>query len=246
MKKLFYYFLIATLAFNFVGCSDKDKDLDDVIDELDNGNGYEDEDGTYGKDYEVIEIDYCTYKIYYKTQTATLMYGYLINGITEKYTVEKANVTVDIPKYRVKGDFVIPQTITYKSKNYTVTKVNEMAFSQSYDLTSVTFPDEIEYIGINCCPSFTTVDESKIFKFIIGKGIKFFGGHNMFYNNMIYIIKATTPPDIIEITDNNAYKTILMTFEPKLYVPKESIKAYQEHEYWKYCTIGSIEDELEE
>ena len=131
MKKLFYYFLIATLAFNFVGCSDKDKDLDDVIDN--NGNEWWED----YKDFEQIVIDNCTYTIH-KNGQAELDFGY------NTFNTED---DINAPKDAAKGDFVVPQTITYETKTYTVTRVDFGAFALCHDLTSLTFPDKIEYIG---------------------------------------------------------------------------------------------------
>ena len=234
MKKLFYYFLIATLAFNFVGCSDKDKDLDDVIDELDNGS--EDD-----EDWETVEIGDCTYDIYPKIQKAKLSLGHKVSA---------GYYSNNFPKVAVKGDFVVPQTITYKSKTYTVTRVEQTAFTLCNDVTSLTFSDNIEYIGRNQIPIKQASDNNSSFKLTIGKGIKTIGSQAV-KKNTIFIIYATTPPEITSdmntdyYNEKDMFQTVLRAQKPKLYVSKESIEAYKEHDVWGGCDIHSI-DELEE
>ena len=228
MKKLFYYFLIATLAFNFVGCSDKDKDLDDVIDEWKDKYGDED----------LVQIDGCTYLLNKENKKASLQMG----GIMPYGTT-----TI----LYVKGDFVIPKTITYNAKTYTVTKVKQAAFSNNKELTSLTFSDNIEDIGSGNIPATWIVNEQdKNYRWITGKGLKTINVSQGFMENITLIFHATTPPEISSEYNFGNYKedcqTLLRSTKPKLYVSKESIEAYKAHDVWKYCTIGSIEEDLED
>lgn len=222
MKKLFYYFLIATLAFNFVGCSDKDKDLDDVIDELEDG----DDEDIVGK---YIEYDGCTYHL--ENNKVVLSVGGIMNYKTALFNY-------------VTGDFVVPQTISDKSKTYTVTEIGNSAFLSNKELISLTLHDKIEHIGGGINP--TTLNKS-FKKLIIGKGIKSF---DMFtpYEDYITIIYATTPPEFKTVFDESTVTTnaaLIQRYKLKLYVPSESIEAYKAHVYFKYYDIHSI-DELEE
>lgn len=72
-----------------------------------------------------VEIDSIVYNINVKT------------GFTE--------VTAN-PYHQYTGDIVIPETIAYEGKEYTVTAIGQAAFSQR-DITSVTFPNSITSIG---------------------------------------------------------------------------------------------------
>ena len=79
-----------------------------------------------------VEIDSIVYNINVKT------------GFTE--------VTAN-PYHQYTGDIVIPETIAYEGKEYTVTAIGQAAFSQR-DITSVTFPNSITSIGraaFYCC-----------------------------------------------------------------------------------------------
>ena len=58
------------------------------------------------------------------------------------------------------GKVVIPETITYRSKTYTVTSIGNCAFSDCDKLTSVTMPNSITSIGksaFNSCSGLTSV-----------------------------------------------------------------------------------------
>jgi hypothetical protein len=79
-----------------------------------------------------VEIDGIMYNINAKT------------GLTE---------VVANPSHQYKGDIVIPETITYEGKEYTVTAIGESAFFQR-NITSITFPNSITSIGraaFYCC-----------------------------------------------------------------------------------------------
>lgn len=45
------------------------------------------------------------------------------------------------------GSVVIPQTVNYNSKTYTVTSIDKQAFFYCFELTSITIPSSIVYIG---------------------------------------------------------------------------------------------------
>ena len=79
-----------------------------------------------------VEIDGIMYSINVKT------------GLTE---------VVANPSHQYKGDIVIPESITYEGKQYTVTAIGESAFFQR-DITSITFPNSITSVGraaFYCC-----------------------------------------------------------------------------------------------
>lgn len=79
-----------------------------------------------------VEIDGIMYNINAKT------------GLTE---------VVANSSHQYKGDIVIPETITYEDKEYTVTAIGESAFFQR-NITSITFPNSITSVGraaFYCC-----------------------------------------------------------------------------------------------
>ena len=79
---------------------------------------------------------------------------------SEAKTVE---VTIDATTgYRYEGDIIIPKSVTdYKGVTYSVTRVSEMAFTQSNGLTSVYIPNSVTSIGAKAfwyCQSLISVN----------------------------------------------------------------------------------------
>ena len=79
--------------------------------------------------------------------------GFLIDGIVyELYDstacVANSHYYSDFEeKYTYRGDVTIPSSISYKGYEFRVTGINEFAFSQSTELTSVSIPEGVINIG---------------------------------------------------------------------------------------------------
>lgn len=75
-----------------------------------------------------------------------------INGIYYNFSGDEATVTCfyddywgAVPKYS--GNVVIPSSVTYNDKTYSVTHIDEVAFANCSGLTSVTIPGSVKSIG---------------------------------------------------------------------------------------------------
>ncbi len=71
------------------------------------------------------------------------------------YTIiSNATVTVHHAGAGISGDVVVPSTVEYNSKTYTVTRISNSAFRNEKDISSITLPNTIEKIGmgafVNC------------------------------------------------------------------------------------------------
>ena len=118
------------------------------------------------------------------------------------------------------GDIVIPETVPYQGKTYTVTEIDFCAFpGVGYNITSITLPSTIRSIG----------------EAAFGIGIS--------EKKLDYIIcKATTPPSA---ADTFGYCSQTVLEETVLYVPGSSINTYKNANGWKQFNVKSI-DEFED
>ena len=92
-------------------------------------------------------------------------YDAKIDGIYYNFSGDKATVTYqryDYPNYfsDYSGSVVIPESVTYNGKTYSVTSIGVGAFSGCSDLTSITIPNSVTSIGdgtFNDCSGLTSI-----------------------------------------------------------------------------------------
>ena len=91
-------------------------------------------------------------------------YHALIDGIYYNFYGDEAIVTYRAPnsnnKTAYQGNVVIPSSVNYNSKDYSVTSIDTYAFYCCYGLTSVTIPNSVTIIGggaFYCCYGLTSV-----------------------------------------------------------------------------------------
>ena len=87
----------------------------------------------------------------------------------EKYTCYDADYYYGYAKPT--GNLIIPASVTYNGKTYTVTRIGNFAFNECTELTSVTIPNSVTRIGMyafNGCTELTSVT--------IGSGVTSIGG----------------------------------------------------------------------
>ncbi len=186
------------------------------------------------------------------TKLQALVTEFTVDNLKYKITDYIAD-EVELTGYTTKptGKLDIPASVTYGSKTYSVTSIVEQAFSGCSEITEVTIPASVTSVGsgvFNGCSSLTqaTIGDglteistfmftncSALEKLVIGKGVTKIGSY-AFANcsNLKEItVLASNPPSVAsDRTFENVSRDI------PVYVPLESLSAYQTADVWKEFT----------
>lgn len=188
---------------------------------------------------------------------ATLYYNYNdgSTGSSVSVTFHGSGTTHVYNIMHYSGTIVIPSEVTYNGKTYNVTKIGKHAFSNGQHITSITIPDGVTSIdeeAFEACTSLTSItipdgvtiigseafmNCSKLKTITIPNSVTSIGYQAFYFCESVTKIKcmAVTPPRC----DIRTFGSIDYT-TCRLQVPKESIEAYRNAEYWKKFTI--VED----
>ena len=83
-----------------------------------------------------------------------------IEGIFYELSEDEATVTYNYDD-SYSGDIVIPASVTYDGKTYSVTSIGDGVFTECGDLTSITIPETVTYIGaeaFGACYGLTSIN----------------------------------------------------------------------------------------
>ena len=80
-------------------------------------------------------------------ETATFAQSFYVDGINYESTSSKTVSVRQGPNYS--GDIVIPSTVIYNNKSYSVTGISSSAFLNCTKLKSIIIPNSVEDIGVD-------------------------------------------------------------------------------------------------
>ncbi len=136
------------------------------------------------------------------------------------------------------GDVVVPSTVTYGGKNYTVIGIGASAFTNGVSITSVTLPSSLTYIEKE---AFTLCLSLK--KITIPKNVTSIG-YDIFSTSSVNEITVLNP--VPASVNYNAFLTVQSYNNGVLYVPYGTADAYRSANEWKkFKTIVEMEKEAE-
>ena len=192
--------------------------------------------GCYGATLYVPKEAVNTYKTanYWKNFTNIVGFEYVppvstfvVDGIY--YRVTDANMVSVIANAEVEayytGDVIIPASVTFEEDTFAVTGIEDNAFNDCYDLTSVVIPNTIDSIGEQAfqgCTGLTSVT--------IGSGVTAIGSKAFNYCNALTTVKCVgTVPPVMASTD--CFSTAAYN-RATLIVPRNYEATYAAANYW--------------
>ncbi|MDE7346240.1 MAG: leucine-rich repeat protein [Muribaculaceae bacterium] len=168
--------------------------------------------------------------------------NYSVISSTRKTVAVESNIDLT-------GKVVIPSSVTYDGKEYTVVEISKGAFAYAR-ITSITMPDGLESIGGNAlrsCTNLTKIvvpnsvttigddsfyDCSNVTSIVYGKKVKSIGSSNFSgLSSLKSVISLNTTPPSVDEWNSKTPVT--------LYVPKSSISAYSSAPFWSYYSVYS-------
>ena len=138
------------------------------------------------------------------TSALARSHDFVVNGITYYLNKDGKSVTVTQKRGSYSGEVIIPKEIKYLNANLVVTSIDDLAFYQCSNLTSVTIPNSVKSIGssaFNSCPGLTSVS--------IPNSVKSIGSNA--YSNCSGITSVTIPDSVSNIGGSAFYNCSSLT-----------------------------------
>ncbi len=159
--------------------------------------------------------------------TTAYAYDFQLDGIfyniTSTNTVE---VTYKDTNYEsCSGEVIIPSTITYNNKTYTVTAIGDSAFYNDYDVIAVTIPESVTSIGEAAFFSSSLTVITCLATTPPELGVNCFGHHSYGYNRMPWYENQQKKEYEGQIISVDILSSI--GWDLFLYVPEESYEDYK-------------------
>lgn len=168
-----------------------------------------------------------------------------INGIYYDFSGDEATVTYQSQKdwdyvSDYSGAVVIPASVTYSGKTYSVTSIGSFAFRHCSGLTSVTIPGSVTSIG-----SYAFQHCSGLTSITIPNSVTSIGNYAFDCKLRNVLVKCATPPTMTDDGWNVAIFSKATLNHTVLYVPTGCWDAYAYSDTW-YCFINIRETAMTE
>ena len=164
---------------------------------------------------------------FYQIVGTNIIDDFEVNGIYYHALTDKMAIVIQRPdgdSYYC-GDIVIPDSISYQDMQFAVVGIDDGAFEDCYELTSVVIGDAVETIGEEAfqgCTGLTSVT--------IGSNVTSIGAKAFNYCNALQTVtcRGIVPP---VMANSNCFSSASYN-HATLVVPRKAFETYQATDYW--------------
>ena len=129
-------------------------------------------------------------------------YDVVVDGIYYNLIKETKTAEVTCPSYNYySGEIIIPESITFKETEISVSSIGEDAFRRCYNLTSVSIPNSVTSIG-----SYAFFNCSNLTSVSIPNSVTSIG--NYAFSDCSNLTSVTIPNSVTSIGEGTFYKCI--------------------------------------
>ena len=171
-------------------------------------------------------------------------YDAQIDGIYYNFSGDNATVTFrEFDNSDYSGEVVIPESVAYNGKTYSVTSIGELAFYGCTSLTSITIPGSVTFIGEEAFFDCSSIKSVYIFDLKTWCEIPFsdktsnplYYAHRLFLNGT-EIIKLKIPQSVTSISKFAFYNCSFIT---SVTIPN-SVKSIGDGAFYKCLGLSSV------
>ena len=172
--------------------------------------------------------------VFFSISASAYGYDVRVDGIYYNLIKETKTAEVTYGDFPYSGEIIIPESITFKETEISVSGIGEKAFYECSKLTSVTIPNSVTSIGRRAFSNCSNLTSVTIPNSVTSIGDETFSNCKNLKNVYCYAEKVPS-------TSTNAFKDSYIEYAT-LHIPESAIDAYKTTEPWSgFGTIKALE-----